>query len=387
MSMLALTGLEPFAIPAEDEALRADLRAFLTEAIANMPAERRARSWGGFDADFTRELARRGYIGLTIPREYGGQGRSAFARFVVVEELLNFGAPVAAHWIADRQSGPLILKYGTEAQKQKYLPAICRGEAAFGIGMSEPNSGSDLASIRTRAVREDGGWRLNGQKIWTTHGHNCAYLIALVRTSGEASDRQKGLSQLIIDLKAPGITCRPIRDLTGDAHFSEIFFDDVLLGEDSLVGTEGEGWHQVTAELAFERSGPERFYTCMVLLDEWLAFVRSEGQRSPQSEVLAGRLISRMAPLRAISLVITARIEAGESPVVEAALAKDIGTSIEQYIPEAIADDLMGRGDVDLPHGLLDALAYTSLAAPSYSLRGGTREILRGMIARGLGLR
>ncbi len=387
MSILALSTLQPASIPPEDEALRSDLRAFLTDATAAMPAERRARSWGGFDANFSRELGRRGYLGLTLPSKYGGHERSAFARFVVVEELLNFGAPVAAHWIADRQSGPLINKYGTEAQKLKYLPPICRGESYFGIGMSEPNSGSDLASIRSRAERSDGGWRLNGQKIWTTHGHNCDFIIALVRTSGETTDRQNGLSQFIVDLTAPGVTRRPIVDLTGDAHFCEIFFDDVHLDDDTLIGAEGQGWQQVTAELAYERSGPERFYTCMVLFDEWLAFIRSETRRSRQSEVLAGKLMSRLAPLRALSLSITAQVERDESPIVEAALAKDIGTSIEQYIPEAIADDLMSRGDIELPHSLLSTLAYTSLAAPSYSLRGGTREILRGMIARGLGLR
>lgn len=387
MSTLALTALQPVGIPPEDEALRADLRDFLTEATANMPAERRARSWSGFDAAFSRELGRRGYLGLTLPKKYGGMERSAFARFVVVEELLNFGAPVAAHWIADRQSGPLIAKYGTEAQKCRYLPPICRGESFFGIGMSEPNSGSDLASVRTRAERDGDGWRLNGQKIWTTHGQNCHYIIALVRTSGEPADRSNGLSQVIVDLNAPGVTRRPITDLTGDAHFSEIFFDDVHLDADALIGEEGRGWQQVTAELAFERSGPERFYTCMVLLDEWLNFIRSDTGRSQRSEILAGELISRIAPLRALSLAITAGIERDESPVVEAALAKDIGTSIEQYIPEAIADDLMSRGDLELPTSLYATLAYTSLAAPSYSLRGGTREILRGMIARGLGLR
>ncbi|MCI0148828.1 acyl-CoA dehydrogenase family protein [Paraburkholderia sediminicola] len=387
MSTLALTALQPVEIPPEDEAMRAPLRAFLTEATARMPSERRARSWSGFDAAFSRELGRRGYLGLTMPKEFGGQERSAFARFVVVEELLNFGAPVAAHWIADRQSGPLIAKYGTDEQKRKFLPPICRGESFYGIGMSEPNSGSDLASIRTRAKRDGSGWRLNGQKVWTTHGHNCHYVIALVRTSGDPGDRHEGLSQVIVDLSAPGVTRRPITDLTGDAHFSEIFFENVYLDANALIGEEGQGWQQVTTELAFERSGPERFYTCMVLLDEWLKYIRGDAERSERSAILAGQLVSRIAPLRALSLAITAQIERHESPVVEAALAKDIGTSIEQYIPEAIADDLMSRGDVELPPSLLATLAHTSLAAPSYSLRGGTREILRGMIARGLGLR
>lgn len=387
MSEHALRSLLPTAIPAEDEALREDIRAFLVTATKAMTPERRARSWSGFDADFSRALGQRGFLGITFPKQYGGQGRSAFARFVVVEELLNFGSPVAAHWIADRQTGPLLLKYGTEAQKKRYLPAIARGEAFFGIGMSEPNAGSDLAAVRTRAERDGDGWRLQGQKIWTTHGHRSHYLVALVRTSGTPADRHKGLSQVIVDLKAPGVTIRPIVDLAGDSHFCEIFFDDVQLAADALVGEEGHGWDQVLAELAFERSGPERFYTAMVLFDEWRAYLRTPAGCTPQSLRTCGKIISHLAPIRALSLAISEKLVRGESPVVEAALVKDLGTAVEQMIPVAIADDLYSREEADLPPALVGALNYTSLAAPSYSLRGGTRDILRGMIARGLGLR
>jgi alkylation response protein AidB-like acyl-CoA dehydrogenase len=379
--------LLPTAIPAEDEALRKDIRAFLLNASKAMSPERRARSWSGFDAEFSRALGKHGFLGITFPKQYGGQGRSAFARFVVVEELLNFGSPVAAHWIADRQTGPLLLKYGTETQKRRYLPRIALGEAFFGIGMSEPNAGSDLAGVRTRAERDGDGWRLQGQKIWTTHGHRCHYIVALVRTSGTHGDRHKGLSQVIVDLAAPGVTVRPIADLTGDSHFCEIFFDDVRLEADALIGEEGHGWEQVVAELAFERSGPERFYTTMVLFDEWLAFLRTHNGRTPQSVRTCGKIISQLAPIRELSLAVTEKLARGESPAVEAALVKDLGTAIEQMIPVAIADDLYSREDPDLPPALLGALHYTSLTAPSYSLRGGTRDILRGMIARNLGLR
>src|SRR5262245_8488935 len=172
----------------------------------------------GFDAAFSRKLAARGWVGVTLPKAYGGASLDAFSRFVLVEELLAAGAPVGAHWIADRQSGPLILKFGTEEQRRFYLPKICAAEAFFCIGMSEPNAGSALASVGSRAVRAEGGWRLNGRKIWTTNAQHSQYMIALVRTSGEPADRQKGLSQFIVDLKLPGITIRPIHDLAGDAH-------------------------------------------------------------------------------------------------------------------------------------------------------------------------
>ncbi|RWK47241.1 MAG: acyl-CoA dehydrogenase [Mesorhizobium sp.] len=385
--MSALNSLTLTAIPSEDEALRVPIRNFLAQTMKDVPAHVRARSWSGCDTNFSRELGRRGWLGLTLPKAYGGGGRKPFARYVLVEEFLNWGAPVGSHWVADRQSAPLILKYGTEAQKQYYIPPICRGESFFCIGMSEPNAGSDLASVRTRATRNEQGWLLNGQKIWTTNAHNCHYMIALVRTSGTADDRNRGLSQVIVDLNLPGVTVRPIRDQSGDAHFCEVFFENVQLSPDALIGAEGKGWEQVTAELAFERSGPERMYSSIVLFDEWLAFIRTEAGRTPESVRLAGRILAQIAPLRALCIAVTGKLAQGGSPVVEAALVKDLGTAVEQLIPAAIANDLYCRETQTVPVELLLTLNYVTQVAPSFSLRGGTRDILRGMIARGLGLR
>ena len=372
-------------LPPEDEALRPQVRAFLESELAGMPTDRRARSWQGFSAGFSRALGKAGLVGLTLPEAYGGRGMGPFARFVVVEELLSAGAPVAAHWIADRQSAPLLLNFGTEAQRQKHIPAICRGEQVFCIGMSEPGAGSDLAGVRTRAERTDKGWVVNGQKIWTTNAMHSDYMIALLRTSGTAADRQAGLSQLIIDLKAPGVTIRPIVDLTGDAHFAEVFFENVELGEDALVGQEGDGWNQVVAELAFERSGPERIYSSVVLLDAWIRHMQAAGRSD--AAALVGRLTAELATLRAMSIACTARLALGESPVVEASIVKDRGTSFEQELPVVIADDLAAHPDEAVSEELYRTLMYVTHIAPSFSLRGGTREILRGIIARGMGLR
>jgi alkylation response protein AidB-like acyl-CoA dehydrogenase len=374
------------AMPAAAEAFREEVKAFLRDHLPASPADVRSRSWLAFDAEFSRRLARRGWVGVTLPKRYGGAEMDAFSRFVLVEELLAVGAPVGAHWIADRQSGPQLLRYGSEAQRQAYLPRICRGEIFFCIGMSEPNAGSDLASVGTRATRTDGGWRLNGRKIWTTNGHHCDYSIALVRTSGTPADRQKGLSQFIVDLKLPGVTVRPIVDLTGDAHFSEIFFDDVTLADDALIGGEGHGWEQVTAELAFERSGPERLYSSIVLLDAWLRWLRRSGRAERHLEAL-GRFGTHLAALRQMSIAVTAKLAAQESPVVEAALVKDIGTEFEQQIPALIEAALGADPDIAPDPELVRAVAYVSHMSPTFSLRGGTREILRGMISRGLGLR
>jgi alkylation response protein AidB-like acyl-CoA dehydrogenase len=374
------------ALPVETNEFRAEVKIFLERNLDPAPPDIRTRSWMGFDAAFSKKLAARGWVGATLPAQYGGANLDAFSRFVLVEELLATGAPVSAHWIADRQSGPLILKFGTEAQRRFYLPRICAAEAFFCIGMSEPNTGSDLASVGTRATRCEGGWRLNGSKIWTTNAHRCHYMMALVRSSGEPKDRQNGLSQFIVDLSLPGVSVRPIRDLAGDAHFSAVFFDDLLLTDDALVGAEGSGWAQVNAELALERSGPERVLSSIVLLEYWITCLRRGTQAATHTATI-GRFATHFAALRNMSIAVTAKLARGESPVVEAALIKDIGTEFEQTIPAVIEAAIAMNPDDPVDPDLYRAVAYVSQIAPTYSLRGGTREILRGMIARGLGLR
>ncbi len=376
------------AIPTEDEALRAPVRDFLRSALQGVPDAVRARSWMGFDADFSRALGARGWIGLTLPTAYGGGGRSSFARFVLLEELLAAGAPVSAHWIADRQTAPLILRYGTPAQRAFFIPRIVRGELFISIGMSEPDTGSDLAGVRSRAVpTAGGGWRLNGRKIWTTNAHRAHYLCALVRTSGAPEDRHRGLSQLLIDLSLPGITVRPIRDLSGDGHFCEVLFEDVELPADALVGEEGAGWQQVTAELAFERSGPERIHSSLVLAEAWLAELRRAPRVPDGALAVAGRIAGRMAVLRAMSLSVARQLGQGLDPAFEAALVKDLGTEFEQALPGWIEEAFDAPGHPAPSDGLRQTLAYVTQLAPSFSLRGGTRQIMRGIIARGLGVR
>lgn len=378
-------------LPAEAEALRAEVRGFLAEALAGYPAVRRADSWMGFDADFSRRLGERGWIGMALPKRYGGSDAGPFARYVVIEELLAAGAPVSAHWIADRQSGPLILRYGTDRQKDRHLPAICRGEQYFCIGMSEPGSGSDLASIKSRA-RRDGGkegdgsdWLLNGQKLWTTNAHKSHYMIALVRTAEQAASRHAGMSQFIVDLRAPGVTIRPIRDMAGSEHFNEVFFDDVRLGPDALIGTEGQGWEQVTAELAFERSGPERFLSSIALFHTLIDAVGPRPDALQAKEI--GRLAAKLHTLRNMSLAVTAQLAAGANPAWAASCVKDLGTGFEQELPEIA--QLLTDAEPATAGGSDHArvLAQLMQMAPSFSLRGGTREILRGIVARGLGLR
>lgn len=372
------------SVPRHAENLRREIRDFLQDALSATPVDYRSKSWLQFDADFSKKLAQHGWVGLTLPKEYGGRGLDAFSRFVLVEEILLAGAPVSAHWIAERQSGPLILRYGSEKQKHFYLPKICSADAFFCIGMSEPNVGSDLASVKSKAVRTRDGWLLNGHKVWTTNGHRCQYMVALVRTSDPSAERHAGLSQFVIDLKSPGVTVRPIRDISGDNHFAEVFFDNVTLDEDALIGLEGSGWAQVNSELAFERSGPERIYSSIVLLEHWLRMLRSSPNVGRHA-VLVGRFAAQLTTLRNMSISVTKKLASGESPLTEAALVKDLGTEFEQSVP-SILESFASDEEAWSPE-FTRALRYVSVMAPTFSLRGGTREILRGMIARGLGLR
>lgn len=368
--------------PPEAPALRAELRAFLAEAGRDWPPRVRAYSWMGFDREFSREVGERGWIGMTWPKRYGGGERTALERYVVLEEMLAAGAPVGAHWIGDRQSGPLILRLGTEEQRREFLPRICKGQLAFAIGLSEPDSGSDLASLRTRAERAPGGWKVNGRKVWTTNAHRCDFMIALLRTGSSPDPRQKhqGLSQFLVDLRASGISIRPILDLAGEEGFNEITFDDVFVPDSMLVGQEGAGWKQATAELAFERAGPERYLSSLPLLTAALDDLRGE----PAAPEAVGRLLARAGTLRQMSLAVAGMLQEGVTPEREAALVKDAGNDYEQALPERLRD-LMDPART--PPEVQEMLADVTMVARSYSLRGGTREILRGIIARQLGLR
>ncbi|SES03912.1 acyl-CoA dehydrogenase family protein [Halopseudomonas bauzanensis] len=373
-------------IPDEAEALRREVRAFLAEALKGYPAVKRAYSWMGFDAQFSRLLGSRGWLGMALPKQYGGGEASPFARYVIIEELLAAGAPVSAHWIADRQSAPLILRFGTEAQREKYLPPICRGESYFCIGMSEPNSGSDLASITSNAQKTEAGWLLNGQKVWTTNAQHSHYMIALVRTGDkEESGRHGGMSQFIIDLSLPGVTIRPIADLSGNEHFNEVFFDNVQLDNDALIGAEGNGWGQVTAELAFERSGPERFLSSIALIHTGIAAIGKQPDALQARDI--GRITARLVTLRNMSLAVTRQLSEGQNPAWAASCVKDLGNVFEQDLPEILQLLLEDQPQVGGGSDHAQVLAYLTQMAPSFSLRGGTREILRGIIARGLGLR
>lgn len=374
----------PAALPASTEQLRNDLRAFLDKEIAEGSFKPRCDTWLSMhDPVFSAKLGAAGFLGLAWSQEYGGHGRTALDRFVVVEELLAYGAPIAAHWVSDRQSGPSILKMGTEQAKRELIPAMVAGESFFSIGMSEPDAGSDLANIRCTATKTEGGWLLNGTKVWTSQAHNNHFFIVLVRTQpqSEAGGKHRGMSQFVMSLRGPGVDIRPIRLLSGHHHFNEVVMTDVFVPEHFLLGTEGNGWEQVLGELAFERSGPERYLSTYPLL---VALIDAVGP-NPSDEAAAqiGMLVSRLTALRRLCIAVAISLDSGGTPITEAALVKDMGTRLESEIGE-VARQLVPPGR----HSAFDELvADAILSAPGYTLRGGTNEILRGIVARALGVR
>jgi len=376
---------EAVKMPPAAEQLRREVRAFLAEEAGRGGFQPARNSWNTYDPEFSRKCGARGWIGMRWPKQYGGHEKSALERYVVTEEMLAGGAPVGAHWVADRQSGHQILRYGSERARRELLPKIAAGTCFFAIGMSEPDSGSDLAAVRTRGVKVDGGWKLSGTKVWTSNAHRAHYKITLARTAPKQEDRHAGMTQFIIDLSKPGVTVRPIHNLYGGHDFNQVIYDDYFVPDDLVLGEVGSGWKMVTGELAFERSGPDRFLSTYRLLVESIrALGTSPGDRAA-AEV--GRFVAHLAALRRMSTSIAGMLEKGAQPIVEAALVKDVGTSFEREVPEVFrqllpTEPTLGHGET---YGEL--LGMTVLRAPGFTIRGGTREILRGMIARGLGLR
>ena len=365
----------------EELALRDEVREFMTEYRT-----RGHRTQLGINAEpsieFSKEIAQRGWVGMSVPVEYGGHGRTAVDRFVVVEEMLSAGAPISAHWVGDRQTAQMLLKFGTEEQKQRFVPRIVNSDVFFCLGMSEPESGSDLASVRTRATRTEGGWIINGQKVWTSGAQYADYAVTLCRTEPLGERKHIGLSQLIVDLKADGVTVVPIRLLNGAHHFNEVFFDSVFVPENMLLGNPGDGWHQVTSELAHERSGPDRFLTVMPIIQALYELYKTrELDRNIRSQF--GRLFATYMTFRSMSLSIARRLDSGELPAVEAAMVKDMGTEFENQAIQVMRG--LVNGDLDPEAGEFEELLVDAIiTAPTFTLRGGTNEVLRSVIAKDL---
>jgi alkylation response protein AidB-like acyl-CoA dehydrogenase len=386
--MTAHLYFDPIRLPPECDTLRAEVRAFLADEIAAGTFDPHQPGDGdAYNRGFSRRVGAKGWIGMTWPKRYGGHERTQLERYVVTEEFRVANAPSHLHFVADRQSGPILLKYAPEHIKNDILPRICRGELCFSIGMSEPGSGSDLFAAKTKAGKTAGGWRINGSKIWTTSAQIADYMLALFRTSPPTREnRRHGLTQFLVDMKAPGIKVNPIYQMTGKPGFNEVVFDDAFVPDDHVMGEIDGAWKQATSELAHERSGPERFLDTFYVL---LELIRALG---PEPDLRGaeglGRLVAQLHTLRRMSVSVAGMLQAGKEPVVEGSIVKDLGTVWEQKLPGRVRDlaaflepEIMNRATLE------DQLAFATTIAPKLTIQGGTTEILRGIIARGLGLR
>ncbi len=375
-------------LPPETMKLREEVREFIADEIANGTINPSAGlRTETFNREFSKRVGAKGWIGMTWPKQYGGQERSFLDRYVVTEEMRVVTAPTWAHFVADRQSGPVILKYGDEELKSTILPGICKGELAFCIGMSEPGSGSDLFAASARADKTDSGWALNGTKVWTSNAHQADYMIGLFRTSPPTKEnRRHGLTQFLINMKWPGIKINPILQMSGQHDFNEVVFEDVQVPENHLLGEIDGAWKQATSELAYERSGPERFMETLYVL---ISLIKTVGDKPDAREAEGiGRMVAQLHTLRRMSVSVAGMLEAGKEPVLEASIVKDVGTLWEQELPSRARDlAAFSKPRPGNEADFEDIMEFATLVAPKFTIQGGTTEVLRGIIARGLGLR
>ncbi|MFT3820806.1 MAG: acyl-CoA dehydrogenase family protein [Rubrivivax sp.] len=365
----------------EDEgAVREGVREFLRRERAAGTWVPTVDSWlKGHSPAFSRRCAEAGFVGMTWPRPFGGRERPPWERFAVNEELLAAGAPVAAHWVAENQCGPLILHLGSAAQKEQLLPRIARGELFIAAGLSEPDTGSDLASLRTTAERVEGGWRVHGRKVWSSNAHRSHHLLALVRSAPRTVDRHEGFTQLLIDLAAPGVQVRPIPAMGEPAGFAEVLLDGVFVPDQMVIGEPGQGWAQVTMMLTFERSGPERYLSTFTVLQDLLA----SPELTEGIERELGELVARLWAVRALAQRVQHLVEGGGDPRLQGAMVKAAGARVEQEVAEVGRLALAMHPGVVLP-AVEAAVRKAQLVAPGFTIRGGSVQVLNNVIAKAL---
>jgi alkylation response protein AidB-like acyl-CoA dehydrogenase len=380
-----------FSFTEEQGKFRQGVRDFLEDEIKKGYWEPACDAWvQGFNPEFTKRVAQRGWIGLTWPREYGGQGRSHIDRLILTEEMLRYGAPAACHWFGDRQVGGAILSFGSEELKKELLPRIVKGEAYFGLGMSEPGTGSDLASLQTRAVEDGDYYVINGQKTWTSCASFSEYFDIYARTDPEAP-RHRGISEFIVDAKSRGVSRIPMIDITGTEAWNDVFFDNVRVHKRYLVGEKNRGFYQVLHQLDYERSGMERLMGNYPLFEAIIRFAKENGLSRDlvtrnklaqlQIEFEVGRLL-----IYRVALV----MEEGRAPNWESSMSKAYCTEFEKRLA-CVAMEILG------PYGQLKwdskfvplrgMALHSYLGSKGYSLQAGTTEILKNIVAlRRLGL-
>jgi alkylation response protein AidB-like acyl-CoA dehydrogenase len=361
-----------FALPPELEKLSAEAAEVGRRAAAGR--ETPEDSWLiGSDRAFSAELADRRWLGMTWPVEHGGGGRSPLERFVVFEALIATGAPIAASWFADRQIGPTLLQFGDETQRRQWLPGIVEGRSMWCIGMSEPDAGSDVAAIRTRAMPDGDDWIVDGQKVWTSGAAEADWCYLIARTDPDAPPH-KGLSEFVVDMASPGVTVTPIVDMTGNRHFCEVYFDGVRVPGSHLIGALHASFGQVMRQMEHERGGIDRLVSNRSLYD-WVR------PRADTSDAALRQDLARAETTYRIGRHLVLREVLGQAPTGWSAITKTLCTEFEVQVA-----NLCGR-IVGTDAMLWDRVARNICYAPGYTIMGGTTQILRNILGeRMLGL-
>ena len=356
----------------EQEALRAEAQEVAADSVRQYG--RWNDSWiNGWSREFAEELGKRGWIGLTWPTEFGGQGRPAIDRLIIGEELIKAGAPIGAMWFADRQMGPTLMTYGRPDQQAEFLPDILAGRSVWCIGMSEPNAGSDLASLKTQAVRDGDDWVINGQKIWTSFGEVADYCYLICRTSTEGPPHA-GISEIIVPMDTPGIEVRPIKDMTTNRHFCEVFYTDVRVPAANLVGTEGGAFKQTMRQLEHERGGIDR------LVSNYALYCIAR-DRADTSDPRVRAEIARLETKYRIGRILVIREVLHQAPAGFSAATKSFCTEHEWEVAQFVSRTL--GAEATLWNDVTQGLAY----APGYTIMGGTSDVMRNILGeRVLGL-
>ena len=361
-----------FAFSPEQEELRARARQVAVEGVAKYG--RFNDSWiNGYSKEFAQVMAAEGWIGMGWPAAYGGQDRPPIERVIVADEMIGAGAPIAAMWFADRQMGPTIIAYGTDDQKAEYLPGMLSGDSTWCIGMSEPDSGSDLASLSTTAIRDGDHYIVNGQKIWTSFGDVADYCYLICRTTTEGPPH-RGISEVVVPMDLPGIEVRPITDMTTNRHFCEVYYTDVRVPVENLVGVEGDAFKQTMKQLEHERGGIDRLVSNRALYEMAL-------ERADTADPLVRDEIAQLEIGYRVGRLLVYREILRQAPAGFSAATKCFCTEhqirVADFVSRTFGADAMLFDDVT--HGLL--------YAPGYTIMGGTSNIMRNILGeRVLGL-
>jgi alkylation response protein AidB-like acyl-CoA dehydrogenase len=388
-----------FAFTPEQEALRAELRAFLKEEL---PADWRVENDReamtpeefAFSQRFARRLGERGWLTMAWPREYGGRAASQIEQLIFQEEMAYAGAPLGFGF-GTQLVGPTLMVWGTEEQRARFLPPIARAEAFWCQGFSEPGAGSDLASLQTRAERRGDDYIINGQKIWTSEGQYADWMILLARTNTEVP-KHRGISYFLVDMRTPGITLRPLINLMNSHAFNQVFFDNVRVPAANLVGEENRGWYVATTTLDFERTGIARVIWALRQFEELVELVRAERERGarwarrPGVRTTLADLRIAFEAARLLCYRVAWLQTRGRIPNYESSMAKLFGSELNRRFGATAVNILGLAGQLERRARwapLQGRLARTYLAGLSYTIAGGTSEIQRNIIAtRGLGL-